>query len=177
MSYQNLKYTNIAGEITATYNDNNMRISGDITAPPGPGLVMLATAKQGLENRTFRTNATRDALVQLAQEFNAESDVLRLAAAAQQVVNQNVPVSMIRIGAKPFHFIIEKATRNIHEKEAWITITPYATMEEDTAADLQNTINNISLFLQPHREGSLIRQRVVLYGQTNDTVFYDNFIN
>ena len=174
MSYQNLKYTNIAGEITATYNDNNMRIGGNITAPPGPGLVMLATAKQGLENRTFRTNATKDALVQLAQEFNAESDVLRLAAAAQQVVNQNVPVSMIRIGAKPFHFIIEKATKNIHEKEAWITITPYATMEEDTAADLQNTINNISLFLQPYREGSLVRQRVVLYGQTNDTVFYDS---
>ncbi len=174
MSYQNLKYTNIAGEITATYNDNNMRISGDITAPPGPGLVMLATAKQGLENRTFRTNATRDALVQLAQEFNAESDVLRLAAAAQQVVSQNVPVSMIRIGAKPFHFILEKETKNIHEKEAWITITPYATMEEDTAADLQNTINNISLFLQPYREGSLIRQRVVLYGQTSNTVFYDS---
>jgi len=174
MSYQNLKYTNIAGEITATYNDNNMRRNESVATPAGPGLLMTATGKQGLENQPFRANASAAAIQRLAREFGSDSDVTRMLAAAQQVANETVPVSVMRIGAKPFHFIIEKATVGLHEQESWITITPYATREEDTAAELQSTINQLSVLLQPFREGSLIRQRVVIYNNATANPVYDS---
>lgn len=174
MSYQNLKYTNIAGEITATYNDNNMRRNESVAAPAGPGLLMTATGKQGLENQPFRTSASLASVQRFAQEFGSDSDVTRMIAAAQQVANETVPVSVMRIGAKPFHFTIEKATSGLHEKEAWLTITPYATREEDTAAELQSTVNQLSVLLQPFREGSLIRQRVVVYNNETARPVYDS---
>ena len=174
MSYQNLKYTNIAGEITATYNDNNMRRNEGVTAPAGPGLLMTATGKQGLENQPFLTNASAAAIQRVSQEFGSDSDVTRMLAAAQQVANETVPVNVMRIGAKPFHFTIEKATNGLHEKEVWLTITPYATREEDTAAELQSTVNQLSVLLQPFREGSLIRQRVVIYNNETARPVYDS---
>jgi hypothetical protein len=174
MSYQNLKYSNIAGEITATYNDNNMRRSESVAIPSGPGLLMTATASQGLENQSYAANAGKAALQAIAGEFGAGSDVTKMAAAAQQVANETIPVSIMRIGAKPFHFIIEKATTGMHEQEAWITITPYATREEDTAAELQSTINQLSVLLQPFREGALVRQRVVIYNNETATPVYDS---
>jgi hypothetical protein len=174
MSYQNLKYTNIAGEITATYNDNNMRRNESVAAPAGPGLLMTATGKQGLENQPFRTSASLASVQRFAQEFGSDSDVTRMIAAAQQVANETVPVSIMRIGAKPFHFAIEKATNGLHEKEAWLTITPYATREEDSAAELQSTVNQLSVLLQPFREGSLIRQRVVIYNNETARPVYDS---
>jgi hypothetical protein len=174
MSYQNLKYTNIAGEITATYNDNNMRRNESVAAPAGPGLLMTATGKQGLENQPFRTSASLASVQRFAQEFGSDSDVTRMIAAAQQVANETVPVSVMRIGAKPFHFALEKATSGLHEKEAWLTITPYATREEDSAAELQSTVNQLSVLLQPFREGSLIRQRVVIYNNETARPVYDS---
>ncbi|MAH50885.1 hypothetical protein CMI37_34030 [Candidatus Pacearchaeota archaeon] len=170
MAYQNLTLTNIAGEITATYNDNNMRRNVDVSAPTGPGLMLTGTAKKGLERFPFNANA----LSQAMQEFDSSSELSRMVAAAKQSAAQEVPLSIMRIGAKPNLIMLKKATAGLHEKDAWITIIPYATREANAAADILSTVNQLGVILMPFRDGNLIRQRVVLYNVSTARTVFDS---
>jgi hypothetical protein len=174
MAYENLTYTNIAGEMTATYNDNNMRRQAEASPATGPGLLMTATAKSGLDVRTFRAAASRQAVQDAAREFSVKSDLTKVIAAAQSVAGDRTPISVMRIGAKPFHMIIEKATPGMKEKEAWIRITPFITREENAEEGLEATQDQLGLILMPFREGSLIRQRAIIYNTRTARPVFDS---
>lgn len=172
MAYRNLTLTNIAGEITTTYNDNNMRRQASSLNSTGPGLMMTATAKSGLDMQRFRADASN--LTTALAEFSPESDIAKMIAAANQANSQNQPMSVIRIGAKPFHVKIKKSTTGMYEKETWLNITPYATRETDTGAGLLSTVEQMGVILMPFREGNLIRQRVVIYNVDTAAVLFDS---
>ncbi len=171
MAYRNLTLSNIAGEITATYNDNNMSQASN-TLPSGDGIMLTATALSGLEGQSFQVLSGE--LTRTMSEFNSGSDIAKTLTAAKLMASENTPISVMRIGAKPFHYIIEKATAGMHEKETWIRITPYLTRETDTAADIKSTTDQLGLILMPFREGSLIRQRVILFNIDTATVLFDS---
>jgi hypothetical protein len=174
MAYENLTYTNIAGEMTATYNDNNMRRVAEASPATGPGLLMTATAQSGLDVRAFRAPASGQAVQRVSREFNVRSDVTRVLAAAQTIAGDRTPLTVMRIGAKPFHMIIEKATAGMQEKEAWIKITPYITREENSSEGLLSTQDQLGLILMPYREGSLIRQRAIIFNTTTARPVFDS---
>ena len=174
MAYENLVYSNIAGEMTATYNDNNMRRVAESSPASGPGLLMTATAKSGLDVRAFRAAASTQAAQDAAREFNVKSDITKVLAAAQSISGDQTPLTVMRIGAKPFHMILEKGTQGIQEKEAWIKITPFITREEDVDQGFQSTQDQLGLILMPFREGSLIRQRVVIYNTVTARPVFDS---
>lgn len=174
MAYENLTYTNIAGEMTATYNDNNMRRVAEASPATGPGLLMTATARSGLDVRAFRAPASSQAVQRVSREFNVKSDITRVLAAAQTIAGDRTPLTVMRIGAKPFHMIIEKATAGMQEKEAWIKITPYITREEDASEGLLSTQDQLGLILMPYREGSLIRQRAIIFNTTTARPVFDS---
>ena len=174
MAYENLTYSNIAGEMTATYNDNNMRRQAESSPATGPGLLMTATAKSGLDVRAYRAAASKAAAQDAAREFNVKSDVTKVLAAAQSISGDQTPLTVMRIGAKPFHMLLEKSTDGLQEKEAWITITPYLTREEDAEEGFQSTQDQLGLILMPFREGSLIRQRAVIFNTTTTSVVFDS---
>jgi hypothetical protein len=174
MAYENLTYTNIAGEMTATYNDNNMRRQAASSPATGPGLMMTATAQSGLDVQAYRAAASSQAVQDTAREFNVKSDVTKVVAAAQSIAGDRTPLSVMRIGAKPFHMIIEKSTPDMWEKEAWIKITPFITREESTEEGLKSTQDQLGLILMPFREGSLIRQRAIIYNTSSARPVFDS---
>lgn len=174
MAYENLTYTNIAGEMTATYNDNNMRRSAAASPATGPGLLMTATARSGLDVQAFRAAASEQATQDAAREFNVNSDITRVLAAAQSISGDQTPLTVMRIGAKPFHMFLEKGTSGLQEKEAWIKITPFITREEDSEEGVIATQDQLGLILMPFREGSLIRQRAVIFNTTTARVVFDS---
>ena len=174
MAYENLTYTSIAGEMTATYNDNNMRRSAAASPATGPGLLMTATARSGLDVQAFRAAASEQATQDAAREFNVNSDITRVLAAAQSISGDQTPLTVMRIGAKPFHMFLEKGTSGLQEKEAWIKITPFITREEDSEEGVSSTQDQLGLILMPFREGSLIRQRAVIFNTTTARVVFDS---
>jgi|13_taG_2_1085334.scaffolds.fasta_scaffold00011_102 hypothetical protein len=174
MAYENLTYTNIAGEMTATYNDNNMRRQAANSPATGPGLMMTATAQSGLDVQAYRAASSVVAVQDAAREFNVKSDVTKVVAAAQSIAGDRTPLSVMRIGAKPYHMFFEKSTAGMQEKEAWIRITPFATRETKTEEGLKSTQDQLGLILMPFREGSLIRQRAIIFNTDSARPVFDS---
>ena len=80
MAYRNLTLSNIAGEITATYNDNNMSQVSN-TLPSGDGIMLTATALSGLEGQSFQVLSGE--LTRTMSEFNSGSDIAKTLTAAK----------------------------------------------------------------------------------------------
>lgn len=173
MAYQNLALRNIAGEISVTYNDNNMR-SGLVPDPQfGPRLVLTGTAKTGAGAELFRVDNAELALL----EYHVKSELASAISAAKDT-NPTVPLTTARVGAKPFHFILEKDIAGSKEKETILVITPRFVQEEDSEEELRSTLQTYKLILLPHVEGNLVRQRVLIAAanqqETKHRIVYDS---
>ena len=173
MAYQDLALRNIAGEISVTYNDNNMR--SNIVPDPvsGPRVLATATAKSGANAEVYEVLNVNRAM----QDFDSRSELATLIASARNT-NPNVPMSVARVGAKPFHFIMKRAITGAHESEPRITITPVFVQEADASRGLRSSLESYRLILLPYVEGSLVRQRVIIVASDrrdlNFLVVYDS---
>ena len=158
MPYTNLTLSNIAGEITTTYNDNNMR--RNLPADPAVGLRIhvQATAQSGLAKEVFRiTNATST-----VEEFDSRSEIMQVVTAAKQS-NPFANISVSRIGAKPFHVQIKQAIPGSFELDTLVNIQPLPVQEADSAKGIINTLEGLKAVFLPFEEGNLVRQRVIIY--------------
>ena len=173
MAYQDLALRNVAGEISVTYNDNNMRSRIVPDPVSGPRVLATATAKSGINNEVYDVISVNRAM----QDFDSRSELATLVAAARNS-NPEVPMSVARIGGKPFHFILEREISGFHEKETLIRITPGFIQEQDTSRGLRSSLESYRLILLPYVEGSLVRQRVIIVASDrrdqNFTIVYDS---
>ena len=172
MAYQNLALRNIAGEVAVTYNDNNMR-SPRPEATSGPKMFLTGTAKSGAGQEPFNVLNTQE----LMNVFDSRSELADVFAAARQS-NSEVPLMVSRVGAKPYHWILERQITGSNEKEPLIVITPMLTQEKDTERSILSTLESYKMLLMPFVEGNLTRQRVVLFGfnaaETDHIVLFDS---
>lgn len=172
MAYQNLTLSNIAGEITATFNDNNLRRN----LPPEPAVGLRvhaqATAKAGLKNEVFRVLNSVSAM----QEFDSSSEIAQVVLAAKQA-NPLANVSVTRIGAKSYHVQVKQSIAGSYEKDTLISIQPLPVQEADTARGIKSTLEILKLVLLPFEEGNIVRQRCLIYGvgaNSTTTLLFDS---
>lgn len=157
MAYQDLALRNVAGEIAVTYNDNNLRNSIVPDPTSGPRVMATATAKSGANAEVYRVQSVSQAM----QDFDSRSELATLIASTRNS-NPTVPMSVARVGGKPFHFILKRDIDSSYEQEPLITITPAFIQEEDTDRGLRSSLQVYKLILLPYVEGSLVRQRVII---------------
>lgn len=173
MAYQDLALRNIAGEVSVTYNDNNLRNQQVPDPVSGARMLATATAKRGANAEVYDVAN----LARAMNDFDSRSELSTLISSARNS-NPQVPMSVARIGAKPFHFIIKRAIEESHEMESLIRITPVFVQESDSARNIESSLESYRLILLPHVEGSLIRQRVIIVAsdQTdrNFSIVYDS---
>lgn len=172
MAYQNLTLSNIAGEITATFNDNNLR--RNLTPEPkiGPRLHLLGTAGTGINDEVFVVNNTTEAM----QEFDSSSELTRILFASKQA-NSLSNVSVSRIGAKPFNIQINQEIADSYEKDTLVNIQPLVVQIADTARGRKSTLDVLKAVFVPFDEGGIVRQRVLIFNiATNgtSTIVYDS---
>jgi hypothetical protein len=157
MAYQNLTLRNIAGEITAQFNDGSFR---SLTPPdPSSGEVaaFIGTASSGVTHEFFR----HVDLGRTFTEFGADSEIARMVQSAK-ASDEALPIIVSRIGAKNASVGITRKITNSHEKEMLLRITPKFVQEADQARGRVKTLDAIKVILLPYVEGSFVRQRVIL---------------
>jgi len=158
MAYQDLALRNVAGEIAVTYNDNNMRSTIENDPSFGPRVFATATAKSGVAGKIYRV----DSIARTMADFDSRSELADLISRTKGA-NQNMPLSVARVGSKKAHFIIERdVAAGSYEKETLIRITPQLSQEEDSDKKILKTLENYKLILMPFVEGNLVRQRVII---------------
>lgn len=157
MAYQNLTLRNIAGEMSATYNDNNMRSQGEIEPKSGPVSFVTGLAKSGLQYEPYRYENFSSAL----QEFSSRSELARIVTAVNGA-NRSTPMVMSRIGAKPYHVMIKRAIPGSYEKETLVSVKPQLIQVPESDRSIRGTLEQLKLVLMPYVEGSLVRQRALI---------------
>lgn len=172
MAYQNLTLSSIAGEITATFNDNNMRRNLTPERTAGPRLHLLGTANTGVNNEVFVVNNTTEAM----QEYDPSSELTRVLYASREA-NALSSVSVSRIGAKPFHVQIKQSIPGSYEKDSLVNLQPLVIQIADTTRGIKSTLDVLKAVFLPFEEGGIARQRVLIYNIANDgrsSVVYDS---
>lgn len=157
MAYQNLTLRNIAGEMTATFNDNRMRASLPPEPEVGPRLFATGLAKKGLAYEVFRHTNISQSFV----EFSSDSEIARIIAGAKRA-NQTTPLLVSRIGSKSDHFMIKRRISGSFEKENYLIIKPLVFQEADSDREVRASAEQLKMVLMPYVEGNLVRQRVLL---------------
>ena len=155
MAYQNLTLRNIAGEITATFNDGSFRS----LTPPDPSIgataAFIGTASTGVSHEFFR----HVDMSRTFTEFGADSEIAKMVQTAKASDNQ-LPVIVSRIGARPSSLTVKRLIENSAEKENLLQIVPKFLQE---ASDRRvETLSALKMILLPYTEGSLVRQRLIL---------------
>lgn len=171
MAYQNLTLRNIAGEITATFNDNNMRRN----LPPEPAvnirMHIQATSKSGNKNEPFQ-NINQELTL---QEFSSESELGKVFFAAK-TANPLANVSVSRIGARPYHVMVKEEIADSYEKDPLVIITPTPVQDEDSSRGIKSTLQGLKAIFTPFLEGNVVRQRVIIVaaGNQRSTIVFDS---
>jgi len=166
MAYQNLTLRNIAGEMTATFNDNRMRASLPPEPEVGPRLFVTGLAKRGLAYEVFRHRNVSETFL----EFSPNSEIARIVSAAKDA-NGSIPLLISRIASKADHFMIKREIDNSFEKENYIVIKPLIFQEADDTRNIRSSAEQLKMVLMPYVEGSVVRQRVLLAADSNTNTF------
>ena len=95
MSYQNLTLRNIAGEITAVYNDGTFRSLTPPDPSSGATAAFIGTASTGISHQFFR-HVDRSLTF---REFGADSEIAQMVQSAK-VEDAELPIIVSRVGAK-----------------------------------------------------------------------------
>jgi hypothetical protein len=166
MAYQNLTLRNIAGEMTATFNDNRMRASLPPEPEVGPRLFVTGLAKRGLAYEVFRHRNVSETFL----EFSPNSEIARIVSAAKDA-NGAIPLLVSRIASKADHFMIKREIDSSFEKENYIVIKPLIFQEADDTRNIRSSAEQLKMVLMPYVEGNVVRQRVLLAADSNTNTF------
>ena len=173
MAYQNLTLRNIAGEITAVYNDGTFRSLTPPDPRSGSTAAFVGTAETGVIHEFFE-HVDRSLTF---REFGADSEIAQMVQSAK-VSDAALPVIVSRIGAKNFNFAITRPTaEGFYEKDHLVDVTPLFVQEENSDLNRKDTLSTLKMILLPYVDGSLAKQRLILGLTRNDgevSVVYDS---
>jgi hypothetical protein len=152
------RYNNLSG-VDANYIDGSFAA---ITQALGSQSVLVAAgAEKGRSNTPF---LIQDLGVASAA-FGKDSDLVK---AASQVANStDLNIFAIRVGGKQSHFIIEKDIPDSAEKEILVRISP---VERGASSNF----DNVKVAFLPYTDGSILRQRVVLFDASTENAIFDS---
>jgi hypothetical protein len=152
------RYNNLSG-VDANYIDGSFAA---ITQALGSQSVLVAAgAEKGRSNTPF---LIQDLGVASAA-FGKDSDLVK---AASQVANStDLNIFAIRVGGKQSHFIIEKDILDSAEKEILVRISP---VERGASSNF----DNVKVAFLPYTDGSILRQRVVLFDADTENAIFDS---
>lgn len=152
------RYNNLSG-VDANYIDGSFAA---ITQALGSQSVLVAAgAEKGRSNTPF---LIQDLGVASAA-FGRDSDLVK---AASQVANStDLNIFAIRVGGKQSHFIIEKDIADSAEKEILVRISP---VERGASSNFAN----VKVAFLPYTDGSILRQRVVLFDANTENPIFDS---
>lgn len=152
------RYNNLSG-VDANYIDGSFAA---ITQALGSQSVLVAAgAEKGRSNTPF---LIQDLGVASAA-FGKDSDLVK---AASQVANStDLNIFAIRVGGKQSHFIIEKDIADSAEKEILVRISP---VERGASSNF----DNVKVAFLPYTDGSILRQRVVLFDADSENPIFDS---
>jgi hypothetical protein len=152
------RYNNLSG-VDANYIDGSFAA---ITQASGSQSVLVAAgAEKGRSNTPF---LVQDLGVATAA-FGKDSDLVK--AVSQLSDSQDLNVFAIRVGGKQSHFIIEKDIPDSAEKEILVRISP-------VERGAKTNFDEIKVAFLPFADGDIIRQRVVLFDASSETVLFDS---
>ena len=157
MAYQNLTLRNIAGEITAQFNDGSFRSLTPPDPSSGETAAFIGTASSGVTHEFFQ----HVDLGRTFTEFGADSEIAKMVQSAK-ASDEALPVIVSRIGARSSSLTLKREITDSKELETILRIVPNFVQEEDTARRRKETLDALKVVLLPYVEGSLIRQRVLL---------------
>jgi hypothetical protein len=157
MAYQNLTLQNIAGEITAQFNDGSFRSLTPPDPSSGDTAAFIGTASTGITREFFR----HVDLSRTFTEFGADSEIAKMVQTAK-ASDQALPIVVSRIGARSSSLAIKRSITGSHEKETYLRIVPSFLQEADSNRGRAETLDALKMILIPYVEGSLIRQRMIL---------------
>lgn len=157
MAYQNLTLRNIAGEITAQFNDGSFRSLTPPDPSSGETAAFIGTASSGITHEFFR----HVDLGRTFTEFGADSEIARMVQSAK-ASDEALPVIVSRIGARNASMTLKRAISGSHELENILRIVPKFVQEADSTRGRKETLDSLKLVLLPYVEGSFVRQRVIL---------------
>jgi hypothetical protein len=173
MSYQNLTLRNVAGEVTAIYNDGSFRSLTPPDPRSGSTAAFIGTASTGVVHEFFE-HSDRSLTF---REFGADSEIAQMVQSAK-VSDEALPVIVARIGAKNYSFAIDRPTATgYHEEDRLVEIVPLFVQEADADLSRVDTLSSIKMILLPFVDGAIARQRLLLGIVGNDgqtSVIYDS---
>lgn len=152
------RYNNLSG-VDANYIDGSFAA---ITQALGSQSVLVAAgAEKGRSNTPF---LIQDLGVASAA-FGKDSDLVK--AASQVAGSTDLNIFAIRVGGKQSHFIIEKDIADSAEKEILVRISP---VERGASSNFAN----VKVAFLPYTDGSILRQRVVLFDANTENPIFDS---
>lgn len=157
MAYQNLTLRNIAGEITAQFNDGSFRSLTPPDPNSGETAAFIGTASSGVTHEFFR----HVDLGRTLTEFGADSEIARMVQSAK-ASDQELPIIVSRIGARNASMTLKREISESDELENILRIVPKFVQEADSTRGRAETLDALKVVLLPYVEGSFVRQRVVL---------------
>jgi hypothetical protein len=158
MAYQNLTLKNIAGEVTAIYNDGTFRSLTPPDPTSGATAAFIGTAETGVTHEFFR-HVDRSLTF---REFGAGSEIAQMVQSAKISDNQ-LPVIVSRIGAKNYSLSLQRPTATgASELDDLVQIVPLIIQEDNASLGRENTLKTIKMILLPYVEDNLARQRLIM---------------
>ncbi len=157
MAYQNLTLRNIAGEITAQFNDGSFRSLTPPDPSNGETAAFIGTASSGVTHEFFQ----HVDLGRTFTEFGADSEIAKMVQSAK-ASDETLPVIVNRIGARSSSLSLKRNIASSKEKETVLRIVPKFVQEQDDARGRKETLDALKFVLLPYVEGGLIRQRLIL---------------
>lgn len=157
MAYQNLTLRNIAGEITAQFNDGSFRSLTPPDPSSGETAAFIGTASSGVTHEFFR----HVDMGRTFNEFGADSEIARMVQSAK-ASDETLPVIVSRIGARNSSMTLTRAIADSKERETILRVVPKFVQEADSARGREKTLDALKVVLLPYVEGTFVRQRVIL---------------
>ena len=165
MPYTNLLLDSLAGRVNARYGDFNLNRNPPVPTRTTRKIVGIGVADKGFKNSMFDVNSVSS----VKAEFGQDNELSDIVSSVVDVNENEFNLSLVRIGSKPYHWRLMKKITGNEELEPLITIVPL-NVEEDM-------MKKLSLILLPFKEGSSIRQRIIIKRELDngDTpVVYDS---
>lgn len=165
MPYKNLLLDSLAGRVNARYGDFNLRTNPQLPTRATRKIVGIGTANKGFKNSIFDVNS----ISSVKTEFGETNELSDIVSSIVDVNENEFNLSLLRVGSKPYHWRLMKKITGNEELEPLITIVPL-NVEEDM-------MGKLSLILLPFKEGSSIRQRIIIKQKLADDttpIVYDS---
>ena len=142
---------NIAGEITAQFNDGSFRSLTPPDPSSGETAAFIGTASSGVTHEFFR----HVDMGRTFNEFGADSEIARMVQSAK-ASDETLPVIVSRIGARNSSMTLTRAIAGSKERETILRVVPKFVQEADSARGREKTLDALKVVLIPYVEVSSI---------------------